>query len=77
MALGVDQPLVAYRVADELGLGIRLQANDLDCAVLKDSILKVLNDETFAERCLLYRDISRKYDGHENTVKLIQELLRD
>jgi len=77
MALGVDQPLVAYRVADELGMGIRLQANGLDCAVLKDSILKVLNDETFAERCLLYRDISRKYDGHQNTVKLIQELLRD
>ena len=77
MALGVDQPLVAYRVADELGLGIRLQANDLDCAVLKDSILKVLNDETYAERCLLYRDISQKYDGHQNTVKLIQELLRD
>jgi MGT family glycosyltransferase len=77
MALGVDQPLVAYRVADELGLGIRLKANDLDCTVLKDSILKILNDETYAERCLLYRDISQKYDGHQNTVKIIQDILRD
>ena len=77
MALGIDQPLVAYRVADELGMGIRLSAKDLRCVDLKVAILKVLEDEGYAERAQIYKEISRRYDGLENTSKIVLDILKD
>ena len=46
----VDQPVVVYRISDELGLGIRLFTPSFSPNQLKDAINKVLNDTSFRKR---------------------------
>jgi hypothetical protein len=77
MALGTDQPLLAYRVADELGLGIRLSKRNLSEPLLRDAIVQVLSDEGFKERIEIFREISRKYDGVKNATALVENILKD
>ena len=73
----IDQPLIAYRVADELGLGIRLNPHKMDTDTLTNAISRVLVDRSYAERALVYKEISRKYDGIGNTVNLIGQMLNE
>ena len=42
---------------------------------LETTIEKILNDESFYERTTIYRDISRKYNGIDNSVILIDNIL--
>ncbi len=70
LSTAADQPLIAYRVADELGLGFRLNpTKKLDTIHLSKCIVNILNDDdSYKERC-------RKYNGILNSVNLIQESL--
>lgn len=75
LPMTTDQPLVAYRVADELGLGLRLNFKTADIKQLKDAVVKMLTDSIFREKCLVYKDYSRNYDGITNSANLIYEIL--
>jgi hypothetical protein len=78
LPLSGDQPFVAWRVADELELGIRLQPDDtLTVEKVKSTINTILSDPSYRERAKQYSTISKSYAGHKSacdlTVKLIQE----
>jgi hypothetical protein len=78
LPLSGDQPFVAWRVADELQLGIRLQPDDsLTVERVKSTINTILSDPSYRERAQAYSNVSKGYAGHraacELTVKLIQE----
>ena len=75
MAMGSDQPLIAYRASDELGLGIRFDAKkDLSFVTLSNAVVKVLShDEGFFERALIFRE----YVGLANATKLIETILNE
>ena len=73
-----DQPPVAHRVADELGLGIRLDYDNLSASKIKEALIRILDDKSFLERVTLYSQISRKYDGPKiatyYTIQYLQKL---
>jgi hypothetical protein len=78
LPLSGDQPFVAWRVADELNLGIRLQPDDtLTVGRVSDAIRTILKDPGYRTRAQKYSAISKKFSGHFEacnlTVKLIQE----
>ena len=70
-----DQPPVAYRAADELGLGVRLTYQDLTTEQIRAAIEEILRDNAYLERSLLYAKISRKYNGTVNASKIVTEIL--
>ena len=69
--LSEDQPLVAYRVADELGLGIRLDYTKMTINEIQFAIQRVLSDKSYKERIQLYSNLSKKHVGYQNGSKLI------
>ncbi len=70
LPLSGDQPFVAWRVADELGIGIRLQPDeDLSVEKVKNSIAKILNDPKYRSRAYDLSLISKKYLGHKIAVE--------
>ena len=71
-----DQPSVAYRVADELGLGIRLSYRDFTAEHVRQAIEDIFRDNGYLERSLLYAKISRKYKGTVNASKIVIEFLQ-
>ena len=71
-----DQPLVAYRVADELGLGIRLDFTRMDSNDVRKAIRKILNDKSYYERMDRYSKLSRNHVGYSNGAKLIIDHLK-
>ena len=78
LPLSGDQPFVAWRVADDLGLGIRLKPDDtLTVDRVKTTISTILNDPTYRKKALKFSQMSKNYLGHKTacdlTVKLIQE----
>lgn len=73
--LSEDQPLNAYRVADELGLGIRLDYTKMDTRDIQTAVKHILGDNTYSERVQMYSQISRKYNGYSNAAKVIYEFL--
>ena len=75
--IDTDQPLVAYRVADELGLGISLDFTTMSEDDICDNVKKILADETFYERTNRYSMISHKYPGALNGANLIIEFLKN
>lgn len=70
-----DQPFVAYRLADELNLGIRLDPLKLKPIELKNAIQKILADRSYVERMLKFSDISRKSTGNASSARLVLEFL--
>lgn len=74
---GADQPLVAYRVADELGLGIKLDPNKMNSKDLYEAMNKVLNDQIFLERVKKFSIISQSTKGSTNACKLILNSLKN
>ena len=72
---GADQPLVAYRVADELGLGIRHDFIKMSSDDIRRSIHKIFNNKSYYERVDHYSKLSRNYIGHFNGAELIMNLL--
>ncbi len=72
--LSGDQNFVAWRVADELGIGIRLcKDNNLTCDMVKSSIRKILGDKSYLEKMNVISQVSKKYAGSELAVKYLIE----
>ena len=66
LPLSGDQPFVAWRVADELGIGIRLQADDeLSVSKVKNAISEILDNPIYRERANDLSLISKRYCGHK------------
>ena len=75
--IDTDQPLVAYRVANELGLGISLDFTTMTENEICQAVEKILSDETFYERTYRYSMISHKHQGYLNGANLIINLLNN
>ena len=71
LPVSADQPRVAYRVADELGLGVRLNLKKLTQASVKDAVKEIMTDSGYQERMLRFSKISRSYNGVNNAIKEI------
>jgi UDP:flavonoid glycosyltransferase YjiC (YdhE family) len=66
LPLSGDQPFVAWRVADELEAGVRLQADDkLTVKKVKNAINEILDNPKYREKSKKISLISKKYRGHE------------
>lgn len=76
MPMTTDQPLVAYRVADELKLGIKLDYKSFNAIQLRDAVLEILNDRSYYDRCKVFMNYSQYHNGIQNSAKLINYLLR-
>jgi len=70
-----DQPLVAYRVADELGLGVHLNRYVMTSKDIRAAIHKIFNDKSYYERTNRFSKLSRRCIGYENGAKLINDYL--
>jgi len=73
--LAYDQPFVAYRCADELGLGIRLDLKKLNLSQIRQAVFRIFNDDSFSQRIHLYSKISKEYVGYLNGSRLINKYL--
>ena len=76
LPITADQPLVAYRAADELGLGIRLDIKTIKKATVMNAISRILNEDSYLERVLVFSKLSRKYKGTVNSADLIIKYLQ-
>ena len=70
-----DQPLIAYRVAGELGLGIRSNYKNMNSDDIYKAMNKILMDKSYHERISVYSKISRNNDGVKNACNLIIDTL--
>ena len=70
-----DQPLNAYRITDELGLGIRLDFTVMNSNDVRKALHKILNDKSYYHRMDLHSKLSRNHVGYLNGAKLIFEYL--
>jgi hypothetical protein len=76
LPLSGDQPFVAWRVADELGIGIRLQADgELTVNKVKVAIEKILNDSAYHERAKNFSETSKKYFGTEKATEFLLDFI--
>ena len=76
LPVSADQPLVANRVANELGLGIKLSVESLNSSDLRKAVMKMLHDDrTYHEQCLTYSQYSRKYKAEQIGADLIIKFL--
>lgn len=78
LPLSGDQPFVAWRVADELGMGIRLQPDStLTVDKVKESISEILTNPSYKQQATHLSKISQTYTGHvtacDLTINFIQE----
>ncbi len=71
-----DQPLNGYRIADELGLGVRLDFTTMNTNDIRKAIHTVLHDKSYYERMDLHSKLSRKHVGHTKGAELILEYLQ-
>ncbi len=77
LPLSGDQPFVAWRVADELGIGIRIQADDeLTVNKVKNAITEILNNPVYRERSNDLSLISKRYCGHKLATEHLIEFLK-
>jgi UDP:flavonoid glycosyltransferase YjiC (YdhE family) len=70
-----DQPLVAFRVADELQLGIKLDHTKMNANDIRRAIHKLLSEKAYYERVQSYSIISKKNSGCLTGPRLILDLL--
>lgn len=76
LPLSGDQPFVAWRVADELGIGVRLQADDeLTVEKVTNALNEILNNPIYREKSKKISLISQKYRGHELAAQHIVNFL--
>nr|QNH67998.1 UDP-glucuronosyltransferase-like protein 2 [Brachionus rotundiformis] len=73
--LSEDQPAVAYRVADELGLGIRLDYTKMKFYEISKAINKILTNESYYHRSRLYSKLSKAYIGYKQLNNIIIKYL--
>lgn len=78
LPLSGDQPFVAWRVADELGVGVRLQPNDdLTVDVVEQAMRKVLSNPSYRQKALALSKISKCYSGHKSAVEHTIQFVKD
>jgi UDP:flavonoid glycosyltransferase YjiC (YdhE family) len=78
LPLSGDQPFVAWRVADELKIGVRLEPNEtLTVKKVTNAIRKVLGDKTFKNNVQALSDTSKTYAGHKTACQHIIQFLKD
>ena len=70
-----DQPAVAYRVGDELGLGIRLETKKLSFQEIRSAAHKIFADHAYYDRVKRLAEISKTHNGVENANKIILDFL--
>ena len=73
--LSYDQPLIAYRASDELGLGVQIDFINLKPIKVKNAVEKVLFNSEFQKRCLNFSTLSKNCNGQKNAAKIIMEYL--
>lgn len=78
LPLSGDQPFVAWRVADDLRLGVRLEPNKhLRIDQVRQAIEAILNDPEYRDRARKLATVSKSYAGHrlaaEETVHFIKK----
>jgi UDP:flavonoid glycosyltransferase YjiC (YdhE family) len=65
-------------LADELGMGIRLQPNkDLSVEKVKNAINKVLKEPSYRERACELSALSRTYAGHRIASECLVQFLKE
>lgn len=70
-----DQPVVAYRICDELGLGIRCKHSKLTPTSIQAAVYTILSEKAFAARMHSHSLVSRKSRGLSDSVKLCYGLM--
>ena len=70
-----DQPLVSYRIADDLGVAVRLNLGDLDSSLIRNALHRIFNDKQYYIRADRLSKISHEYPGYANGAKAIIEVL--
>ena len=73
--ISADQPIVAYRIADELGIAVRLDLVTFTNADVRRGMHTIFNDKQFYVRMDRLSKISHEYPGYLNGAKLIMEVL--
>ena len=73
--ISADQPLVAYRICDELGIAIRLNLAIFSSEDVRNAMHKIFDDNQYYVRVNRLSKISHMYPGYLNGAKLIMELL--
>ena len=71
--IGGDQNLVAYRVCDELGLGLRADIRKDTYREIRRAVHRVLGDQSFYERTKRFSNISHSHDGAKTAAKCIMK----
>ena len=73
-----DQPMVAHRIADDLGLGVRLDYDRFTGTQVMEAAVEMLGSRLYLERSLLFSKISHKYNAPvEGARMLIDHLHQD
>ena len=75
LPIAFDQPLVAYRIAQELGLGIVLDIEKATHLDITKAMRTIIDDNSYRERAIKYSNYSWQSPGHINGVKLIMQTL--
>lgn len=76
--LSGDQPFVAWRVADELGMGIRLQPDEtLTIEKVVSSIETILKNQSYRQKAQELAQMSRNYAGHKTAKDYTIKCLHD
>lgn len=73
--ISADQPLVAYRIADELGIAVRLDLETFNGEDVRNAMHKIFDDKQYYVRVDRLSKISHEYPGYKNGAKLIMDLL--
>ena len=73
--IDADQPLVAYRACDELGVAVKLDLVSFNAEDVRKAMHKIFDDEQFFIRADRLSKISHLYPGYSNGAKLIMDLL--
>lgn len=74
--LSGDQPYVAYRICDELKLGIRLNTLDIKSEEIRASTHEILRNILYQENMIKMSQVSRGYNGTVNAVKYVEEFIQ-
>lgn len=75
MPAGADQPLVAQRVTNELGLGVLNSIQTMDTNNLRADFHKILDDESIMERCYDYALLSHQHIGQKKACEIFEKHL--
>ena len=76
LPLSYDQPLIAYRVSDELGLGVQIDFVNLKPSTVQKAMEKILYNVEFQKRCANYSKLSKNCVGQKNAAKILLEYLK-